>query len=159
MITITTATPEQAPIVHRMMIEAFAEYLGVLEPPSGAHRETVADVLDVMSRGGAVIAWDDGTPVGSGRWIFEPDHVYVGRLSVLPAYRGQGIASSMLDVIEAIAVERGYRQMRLGVRMVLERNLSLYQRAGYTIVETIKHERGDALVAFLEKQLLAQRAD
>lgn len=159
MITITTATLEQAPIVHRIMIEAFAEYLGVLEPPSGAHGETVADVLDVMSRGGAVIAWDEGTPVGSGRWIFEPDHVYVGRLSVLPPYRSQGIASAMLAFVEAIAEERGYRQMRLGVRMVLERNLSMYQRAGYTIVEIVKHERGDAQVAYLEKHFSARQTD
>jgi len=155
MITITDATVEQAALVHRIMIESFAEYLGVLEPASSAHDETVQDVVDDMGKGGAVIAWLGGEPVASARWRIEPDYMYIGRVSVLPAFRGRGNAHAMLDHIENIARHLGITRLRLGVRMVLPQNIELYQKAGYSIAEIIKHPKGNghAEVAYMEKRL------
>ncbi len=154
MITLTDATEDQASIVHHIMHEAFAEYLGVLEPPSGAHVETVADVIEEMQRGGAVLAWLDGEAIGSGRWRVEPEgYLYIGRVSVLPAFRGRGAARAMLNYMEAIARQRGIPRLRLGVRMLLPQNIDLYRKLGYEIAEIIKHPKGDTEVVFMEKQL------
>jgi ribosomal protein S18 acetylase RimI-like enzyme len=153
MITITDASPDQAAVVHRIMIAAFEEYRGVLDPPSGAHAETVETVLEEMRKGGAVIAWEDGEPVGSGRWRIEPDYFYIGRVSVLPAQRGRGIARTMIDHMETIARQRGITRLRLGVRMLLPQNIDLYQKLGYVIVEVIQHPRGNTQVVYMEKQL------
>ena len=40
-IQITNATEEDAPLVYEIMQAAFAEYRGVLNPPSGVYAETV----------------------------------------------------------------------------------------------------------------------
>ncbi|MEO5742749.1 MAG: hypothetical protein ABIS29_19350 [Vicinamibacterales bacterium] len=43
-ITLREAVPEDAPTLLRLMQEAFQEYEGVLDPPSGAHHETIDTV-------------------------------------------------------------------------------------------------------------------
>lgn len=153
MIAVTDATSAQAPIVHRIMLAAFEEYRGMLEPPSGAHLETVETVVEEMNKGGAVIAWEDGEPVGSGRWRVEPEYMYIGRVSVLPGFRGRGIARAMLEHIEQIARQRGITRLRLGVRMLLPQNIELYQKNGYVTVEVVKHPKGDTEVVYMEKRL------
>ncbi|MBK8029100.1 MAG: GNAT family N-acetyltransferase [Chloroflexi bacterium] len=154
MITITDATVDQASIVHRIMLDAFEEYRGVLEPPSGAHIETVEDVINEMQHGGAVIAWLDDEAIGSGRWRIEPEgYLYIGRVSVLPAFRGRGAARAMLEHMEQIARQRGITRLRLVVRMLLPQNIEMYRKQGYEIAEIIKHPRGNTEVVYMEKQL------
>ena len=49
-------------------ITRFAEYRGVLDPPSGVHDETVLDVERAIRRGGALLAWDGETLAGAARY-------------------------------------------------------------------------------------------
>jgi ribosomal protein S18 acetylase RimI-like enzyme len=116
------------------MQTAFAEYIGKLNPVSACHAETVGDVVEAIHQGGAVLAWVDGFPVGSARYALRSDYFYVGRVSVLPEYRGLGVASVMMDYLEGLARERGYDRMQLGSRLSLPRNIALYERLGYKIV-------------------------
>ena len=153
MLRITPATPEQAPLVHRIMLEAFAEYAGKLDPPSGAHRETVDDVLRIMSQGGALLAWEDEDAVGSLRYQCMPEHLYVGRVSVLPPYRGRGIARAMMRAVEPIARQHGYKIIHIAARMVLESNITLYRHLGYKVVATHMHPKGGSMVVEMEKPL------
>lgn len=153
MVRITHATPEQAPLVHRIMLEAFAEYKGVLDPPSGAHAETVEDVLRVMAQGGALIAWEGDEAIGSLRYRFDSDSLYVGRVSVLPAYRGRGIATAMMREVEPIACARGYSAIHIGARLVLQSNIAFYERLGYQVIATRMHEKGGSMVVEMMKQL------
>jgi len=151
---ITLATPEQAALVHRIMQEAFAQYMGVLQPPSSAHAETVDDVIRAMSAGGAVLAWDDGKAVGSARFTRKPDHFYVGRLAVLPASRGKGIASVIMAYLEDLTRQAGHQQVQIGVRMALPQNLAFYQKRGYQIFSIDPHEKApQTMVATLIKRL------
>lgn len=133
-INITEATPDQAVLVHRIMLSAFAEYVGHLYPPSTCHAETVDDVAQAIQTGGAVLAWVEGQPVGSARYTVHADHVYVGRVSVLPDYRGCGVASAMMRYLETLAHDRGCREISLNSRLSLPRNIALYRRLGYEIV-------------------------
>jgi ribosomal protein S18 acetylase RimI-like enzyme len=155
MIEITTATPDEAPLVYQIMQAAFAEYVGVLQPPSGVDLETVNDVVCAMREGGAVLAWMDGEAVGSARYSFhdEGHTCYVGRVSVLPHARGHGIASTMVTYIEGIAREKGCESMEIMVRMNLEHNIHLYEHIGYNIAETFVHPKGGAYVAKMIKPL------
>jgi ribosomal protein S18 acetylase RimI-like enzyme len=81
--------------------------------------ETVDDVRAAIAKGGAVLAWEDGEAVGSARYQWYPDHLYIGRVAVIPAYRGKGVGSALMRRIEEIARERGCGEIRLGVRMSL----------------------------------------
>lgn len=150
---IRLATLEDAPLVHRIMREAFAEYDGLLNPPSGANSETVTDVEQAMREGGAVLARQNQVAVGAGRFLLEPDHFYVGRVAVLPQHRGAGIGRALMDFLEGVAAEHGLETIRLGVRMSLPQNLAFYGKLGYSVMEIAQHPRGADQVATLAKSI------
>ena len=150
---ITNATLEEAPLVHRLMRQAFAEYEGVLAQPSGANRETVEDVIEAMNQGGAILAWEGSEAVGSARYRLEPDFLYVGRVSVLPAHRGKGIAKALMQYMEEVARRRGRNELQVAVRMSLPSNVRLYQGLGYEIFNTAPHPKGPDVVADLVKRI------
>jgi len=134
-ISITEASPQQAALVHGIMQTAFSEYLGKLNPASPCHTETVGDVAKAIHNGGAILAWVDDMPVGSARYSLSADTFYVGRVSVLPAYRGLGVASAMMTYLDDLARANGHAQMELCSRLNLPRNIALYQRMGYEITD------------------------
>jgi ribosomal protein S18 acetylase RimI-like enzyme len=152
-VRIAPATAGDAELVRRIMQEAFAEYVGVLQPPSGAHTETVEDVLRVMALGGAVLAWLGDEAVGAARYERRGGHLYVGRVAVLPAYRKQGIATALMRHLEDVARDLGLPAIQVGVRMSLPSNLALYQRLGYELIDVQPHPRGPDRVGTLVKML------
>jgi GNAT superfamily N-acetyltransferase len=107
--------------VHRIMREAYLEYDGAVDPPMSANGESEAQVADAIRRGGAVLAWDGATPVGSARYRLSSEFVHIKRVCVLPSWRGRGIATAMLRYIEHLALRQGRAQARLQVRMSLSR--------------------------------------
>lgn len=138
-ITITEATVDDAPTVHSTMREAFKEYDGVLNPPSGAMRLTVDDIVQKL--GGtekAILSWVGTEPAGSAQYHFTDTYVYMGRISVIPAFRGQGIAKRMVRHIEELALRNGIHEARLGVRLSLPNNVAYYRNLNYEVVK--EHE-------------------
>jgi ribosomal protein S18 acetylase RimI-like enzyme len=142
---------DEAPLVHGIMREAFAEYAGRLPVESGALRESVADVATAMRAGGAVLCFlDDGAAlcllddvaVGSARFLVEDDALYVNRVAVLPAYRRRGIASALMSFLEDVARSRGKNAIRIGVRESLPSNIALYEALGYGTVSIDRHPGG-----------------
>jgi ribosomal protein S18 acetylase RimI-like enzyme len=149
------ARPSEAATVHAIMRAAFDEYRGQLAVASSALDESVADVAEVMARGGAVLALVDDEPVGSARFIVETDEVYVGRVAVLPGYRRQGIASAIMRFIEAHLPGLGRASIRLAVRDSLPSNVGLYRSLGYEVVSIEPHPRGADRVWTLRKKISA----
>ncbi len=123
------------------MKAAYAEYVGLLEPPSGADFETVEDVAAKIKNGGALIAWIGSEAVGSARFEFRGEALYAGRLSVLPAYRGRGIGTALMSAIEAIGKENRLAAIEILVRSGLEENLKLYRKLGFSYEEILEHPR------------------
>lgn len=152
-VTVRLANSHEAPIVHTLMLAAFAEYDGVLEVPSGALVETVDDVLAHMLLGGAVLALDGEEVVGSGRFERRDGYLYIGRLSVPPAHRRRGIGGLMMDTLEDIGRSEGFPEARIGVRTALPQNLALYQSRGYKITATYPHPKGTELIVDMAKRL------
>jgi ribosomal protein S18 acetylase RimI-like enzyme len=150
---IRLATREEAPLVHQIMQAAFAEYTGVLNPPSGANRETVADVEGSMAQGGAIIAWKDQSATGSARFRLELDYFYIGRVAVLPNFRGAGIGRALMEYLEQLAVKKGLLTIHLSVRMSLPQNLQFYEKLGYSVHEIGMHPKGGDQVAALVKHI------
>jgi len=153
MIEVREATIEEIPLVRQIMLEAFEEYRGVLDPPSGALTETLEETLANVARGGAILAFVSGEAVGSGRYERMPDHLYRSRISVLPSHRGQGLAGAMLSFMDDLARQHGFDEIRLSTREVMESNQRLYLRRGYEIVGREKHPKGEGIVLMLAKRL------
>jgi ribosomal protein S18 acetylase RimI-like enzyme len=137
------------------MRQAFAEYAGALPVESGALSETVQDVEAAMARpdAGAVLAFAGEVAVASARYLAEDDALYVGRVSVLPAYRRRGVASAVMAYLEEVARSLGRAAIRIGVRESLPSNIALYQRLGYETLRIEPHPRGADRSWTMRKQL------
>jgi len=142
-----------AELVHRITRTAYREYDGAMDPPMAGARERLADAEAGIRRGGAVLAWDGDQPVGSARYRMANGTVLIKRVSVLPEWRGRGIATAMLAYIEKLARNQGRTRASLTVRMGLSDSLGLYVRLGYELVEIEPHPRGEGKVGTLVKEL------
>lgn len=152
-VTLEFIGPEHAAVVRDLMRAAFSEYDAVLTVPSSSMWESVEDVAGHIAEGGAVLARVGAEAVGSGRYALRDDHVYIGRLSVLPAYRGRGIGAAMMLAMEQRAVAEGRTEARISVRTLLPKNIELYERLGYVVTTRYQHERGNEIIVDLAKPL------
>jgi ribosomal protein S18 acetylase RimI-like enzyme len=118
---------------------AFAQYRGVLEPPSGALALDAAEVRRLMELGGILICESAGEIAACVFHRTHPDHVYLGRLAVLPAFRGRGMGGRLVGAVEALAVEAERDRVRLGVRLALPQNREFFERLGYRQVGLDSH--------------------
>jgi len=139
-LTIYQAGPDEAATIAELLHSAFQEYIGVLDPPSSVHKETVAGVRDKMKTAHWVLAARDGIPVGCVMYENHGDYVYLGRLGVPPALRGTGIGGALMDYVEAQALAEGVTRVHLSVRLVLQNNRAMYERRGYRTLRYETHE-------------------
>ncbi len=125
--------PEAADEVHRLTQLAFGGY-DWLTPPSSALSETEDDVRRDLQRHGGALARIDGRAVAALRFVVEPHSLWVRRVAVDPAWQGRGVGRQLMRWAEARAAERGYGELRLGVRGQLSGNREFYERLGYRVV-------------------------
>ena len=92
------------------------------------------------------LALADGSPVGCARLL--PDG-QIGRMAVLPAWRGRGIGRALLGAALATARVRGHRTVRLSAQV---HAAEFYARAGFVVNGDVYEEAGIPHVA-MEKAL------
>jgi GNAT superfamily N-acetyltransferase len=110
-----------------LIMGSFAYMDGVIDPPSSAHRLTVATLQDKVRDEIGLTAEIDGRLVGCAFLRPEPDFLYVGKLAVAAEAQGTGIGSRFLAEAEGIARELGKPALRLETRIELKGN---HQRFG-----------------------------
>jgi ribosomal protein S18 acetylase RimI-like enzyme len=142
-ITLRAATVDDAPAIFALTRAAFEEFRHRLDPPSGALHETLESLVESAFQPdhGVTLAFVDGEPAGVLRWSIHPqrDHLYVGRVAVLPAYRQQGVASALMRWADAHACALGLPAVQFGVRLQAPENIRFYQRLGYQISGYAQH--------------------
>jgi predicted N-acetyltransferase YhbS len=132
--------PEAAEDVYRVTKLAFAAYTW-LEPPSGALRETLEDVRRELAHHGGVVARRDGRVVAAARFHPEQGYLRIRRVGVEPGEQNRGVGTSLMQKIAEAAATSGWREMRIGVRVLLPRNKRFYERLGYRRV-ALHHDAG-----------------
>jgi predicted N-acetyltransferase YhbS len=131
-ITIRPATAGDAATLAATIVAAFEQYRGRLVPDSGAHSETAASIAAEFHKGaGGFIAERCGAIIGCVMTKDVGGDLYLGRLSVLPAARGQDIGRRLISTVEAEARRRGLPATRLAVRIALPENQRLFAALGY----------------------------
>ena len=138
-ISVRAATEADIPTIVALIHAAFKEYDGVIDPPSGAHKESTEKIREKLSTEQAVLALLDAQIVACVFYRDEGDYMYFGRLAVLPAYRNRGISAALISYVEARARELGLRSVRLGVRVALPHLRARYERLGYRVIEQRSH--------------------
>ena len=118
---------------------AFAAQTVATDPPPSALRETDASVAASLAEKdqGGIGAWIGGSLAGCVIWQVQERGLYLGRVSVHPAFRGRGIAPAMIAASEQEARARGLPRLLLSTRLMLADNRRLFARCGF--VETAEH--------------------
>jgi len=138
-VTLREATAADLPVLVSLVRAAFEEYRDRLDPPSGALDETEETLGQALGAGFAVIAYRDREAVGCAFYHRERDHLYLGRLSVLPAFRRHGIAQALTAYVEQRARALRVPRVQLGVRTALPFLRAYYERLGYRVVRQEAH--------------------
>lgn len=152
-IEITSASADEASILHDITRRAFAEYVGLLNPIPACLSETVREVAAAVRRGGAIIACVDGVAAASARYEVIDGHLHVSRVAVLPNFRGCGLAGELMHAMDSIAESLGLETLQLQTRLNLPRNIRLYEKLGYHVIDTWQTESGSDVQVLMEKRL------
>lgn len=138
-VSLREATAEDAPSLVDVIHQAFEEYRGRLDPPSGAHDESGESIRQKIATAHAVVAAVNQEIIGCAFYEPDGDHMYFGRLAVLPSYRRQGISRRLIDWIEHQTRSFGFARVQLSVRVVLLDNQAYYERLGYRVLSYGNH--------------------
>ncbi len=152
-LVIAEAAETDAAIITQLLHTAFEEYRGVLDPPSGAHDETVEKVREKMKAAHVVMARCGGVPAGCVFYELDGDALYLSRLAVLPEYRRRGLGQALIAFVESRARALGLTHVRLAVRLALPHLRARYERLGYHLYEMGTHAGyHEPTFVILEKQ-------
>lgn len=142
---------EEAEAVAGVIRTAFAAQGVATDPPASALRESGAGVAAILAAGGGAVAEADGGLVGAALWQEKEGGLYVSRVSVMPGWRGRGVARRLLAAAEAAARARGLGRIWLSTRLVLADNRAMFAACGFR--ETAQHAHpGYAVATFVDME-------
>lgn len=119
----------------RLIQVAFAEHDGRVDPPSSMYHLTLKDLED---RGKEV--WSLG-PEPRAVVILTPqsDALYLGKLAVLPEYRGRGLSRLLVEHAAWRAGQLGLRNLELETRIELIDNHAAFAKMGFVKIAETAH--------------------
>jgi ribosomal protein S18 acetylase RimI-like enzyme len=139
-VALRTASATDAPAIAATIATAFGQYRGRLVPESSAFRETPEAIAGQFASGSsAIVAERNGAMLGCVMIELLEGDLYFGRLAVLPAARGLGLAKRLIAAVEDEARCRGLPGVRLGVRIALPHNHRLFTSLGYREISREAH--------------------
>ena len=98
-----------------------------------------------------IIVLDDGFPVATCRWFeVAADAVEIGRVVVLPEYRGLRLGALVMSEAEKWIRECGYRRIELSSRVGVE---GFYEKLGYAFNDAHEAHSGTFQCVYMEKLL------
>jgi ribosomal protein S18 acetylase RimI-like enzyme len=134
-----------------LILSSFAYMDGVIDPPSSAHKLSLAALAQKAREEIAFAALENGRLVGCVFCKPEPGFLYIGKFAISPAHQGKGIGRKLLSVAEEIARERGLPALRLETRIELVANHETFARWGFSKTAENSHA-GFTRVTSIEMQ-------
>lgn len=114
---------------------SFAYMHDLIEPPSSVAKLTVEGLAS-----GPGEVWIIGTPpMATITMTPRPDVLYIGKLAVAEAARGQGLARQLIDRARQRASELGLGLIELQTRIELTRNHRTFEALGFVEFERTSH--------------------
>lgn len=114
-----------------LILSSFAYMDDIVDPPSSAHRLTLASLAQKARDEIAFAAIEGGRLTGCVFCKPEPGFLYIGKLAIAPASQSKGIGRRLLTVAEGIAREKGLPALRLETRIELTDNHATFARWGF----------------------------
>lgn len=126
---IRRATIADAPVVGELTDLAYARYVPLLgrkpQPMTTDHQAMIVE-HEVW------LLVDEEGPIGVLELIPEPDCVLIFSVAVHPEYQRQGVGRRLLEWAERETAREGRTRIRLYTNALMDDNLRLYARLGYT---------------------------
>jgi N-acetylglutamate synthase-like GNAT family acetyltransferase len=123
----------------------------VLREPWGQPKGTEKDDYEPISQHFMAVDDQTGEVVGAVKLIEkEPGVGQFSQMAVLPTRQRQGIGRIMMDKIQAVAREQGYKT--LGIMTHLN-TTGFYEKYGYTVRGIPTHLFGTTQLVWMEKDL------
>ena len=140
--------PEDAESFAALVRAAFSEL--AVEPRPSALGVTGAAIAAHLATGGGVTTRPDQAGL---LWAEKDGGLYVSRIAVHPALRGQGLATALLQAAQTEARRRSLPRVWLQTRLALAGNRRLFAGCGF--VETARHAHpGFREPTFVEMEML-----
>jgi putative acetyltransferase len=138
-------SPEGAELMEELRRELDERYGGDLEPGAKPSADDVAVFL---------VARESGRALGCGalRSLGEPV-VEIKRMYVRPEARGRGVGAAILGELERVAIEHGFRVVRLETGPLQPEAIHLYERTGYREIPCFGSYAGGAASRCFERRL------
>jgi len=150
MVTIAQERPDTPDAI--ALVTELETYLSTLYPPESRHGFSVAAL--VAQGVDFFVARQAGRAAGcAGVLCVGRDYAEVKRMYVRPAYRGQGIGRHLLQRLEAHAVARDIRALRLEMGIAQPEAQRLYERFGFRPIPPFGPYTFDPLCLYYEKRL------
>jgi GNAT superfamily N-acetyltransferase len=119
------------PAVLRLILDAFGFMEGRIDPPSSAHRLTVAEMAAQAETGAAWVIEDGGAPVACLFAKPKGNALYLTKLAVAISHRGHGLARRLVAEAEAEARARNLPRLELQTRIELTENHATFARLDF----------------------------
>lgn len=74
------------------------------------------------------VIFDGETPVACGRYYGSCDPFHIGRIAVIPGYRGKGVGAVIMKALEEFARENGAAELTLSAQT---RAAAFYEKLGF----------------------------
>ena len=117
------------PHLHALLERSFAYMEGRIDPPSSLHRLTIALISEHCETGEV---WAIGDPPIACVFLTpKPECLYVGKLAIDHAMRGQGLARQLVQVAEARARALDLPSLELNARIELTENHKTFAALGF----------------------------
>jgi predicted N-acetyltransferase YhbS len=139
---------EDAEPVLNLIREAFSYMDGIVDPPSSVHHLTAEGLAEQARRGEVWLVEDPPAPVGSIFLTPKPGRLYIGKLAVAKALRGQGLGRQLLELAETRARALGHTTIELESRVELVGNHAVFARFGYLKTAETAHPGYDRTTSF-----------
>jgi predicted N-acetyltransferase YhbS len=122
-----------------LILESFAVMEGRIDPPSSAHRLTVAEIARQAADGVVLLAEREGDLVGCVFLTRKADAMYLGKLAVKQTLQRQGHGRRLVEAAKDAARREGYAAVELQVRVELAENHAAFAAMGFREVGRTAH--------------------
>ena len=138
---IRRARPEDAPEIAAVLRQAFVEFKPLYTEPGFAATALQPDqIIARMAEGPVWIALQETIVLGTVAAVKKDSSVYIRGMGVLPAARGSGTGSRLLQQAEDWARREGIFTLFLSTTPFLHSAIHLYERSGFRRSERGSHD-------------------
>ena len=147
-IAIRKAAPADAATIARITDAAYTKYVPLM---GRKPQPMTADYQQILAEHPIWIAWVDERPAGVLVLMHEPDAMLIYSVAIAPEYQKRGLGRRLLAWAESEAHQAGYSSIRLFTNALMEANIALYTRLGYT--ETRREPFHNLTIVHMSKRL------